>query len=311
MTDSRHANLPPAPARRATEARTAVVQTLVLIALCFWAFWPEFCFIYRAATRNSDWAHALAVPLAVLILLHRRRTHLVRSLGKGSLWGIILVLGGFILLAASTWPFTYGYPRLAATVPVLAGIVLAVGGWRVLKLCLPMLLLVLLSIPIGQRKYASLIIVPERHTLAAAGAALDQLPGVEIERTGPDFTFTRKGHSGTIALGEPRRGASLLLAYAVIGVFVAFSRIRPFWQIAVLALAAVPIALLCNLLRIVTWSPVTIYAGASPTSLAPRAVAAVISLLAAYGLFVGLSAVLASQVVEGEEDRDEPEDDDA
>lgn len=311
MTDSRHANLPPAPAHRATEARTAVVQTLILFALCVWAFWPELRYMGRVVIGNSDWAHALAVPIAVLILLHGRRAHLARNLTRGSIWGLILIIGGLAVLAVTTWPFTYGYPRFAATVPVLAGIVLAVGGWRVLKLCLPMLLLVLLSIPIGPRKYASLITVPERYTLATTRWILDQLPGVEVEQDGLDFRFTRDGQTGTIALGEPRRGASLLMSYAIIGVFVTFSRLRPVWQIAVLAVATIPIALLCNLVRTVTWGPVTIYGGVGPASPVPRAVAAVVSLLLAYGLFAGLIWVLSGLLVEDRQQRVEPETSDA
>jgi exosortase len=307
MPQQKHVATAPTGQRFGSNAGWAVAQTLILIALCVWAFWPEFCFIYRAVSRNSDWAHALAVPLAVLILLHRRRAHLARNLTKGSVWGLALVIGGLAVLAVTTWPFTYGYPRFAAIVLVLAGIVLAVGGWRVLKLCLPMLLLVLLSIPIGPRKYASLITVPERYTLATTRWLLDQLPGVEVEQDGLDFSFTRDGQAGTIALGEPRRGASLLMAYAVIGVFVTFSRLRPVWQIAVLAVATIPIALLCNLARTVTWGPVTIYGGVGPASPVPRAVAAVVSLLLAYGLFSGLIWVLSNLLIEDQRQPVEPE----
>ena len=59
--------------RPGRSAGWAVVQCLILVALCVWAFWPELCFIYRAVVENSDWAHAAAVPSALLILLHRRR----------------------------------------------------------------------------------------------------------------------------------------------------------------------------------------------------------------------------------------------
>jgi len=188
--------------------------------------------------------------------------------------------------------------------PVLAGVVLAVGGWRTLKRCLPMLLLVGLSIPVGQRIYARLIIAPETHTLSATRFVLDQLPGVEVELRGPDFHFTRGQQAGTIALGEPRRGATLAVAFLVIGVFVVFARIRPFWQVALMAMAAGPIVLLCNLLRLLSWGMVTIYGGADPTSAVPRGVAAVVSLAAAYALFALACGILSTLVIETEDDDD-------
>ena len=294
--------------------RVAVTQCVVLIVLAVWALWPELEAIAKTAIHNSDWAHVLVVPLAVVILLYRRRSLLADSLTGGSVWGLMLLLGGFALLGASTWPFDYGYFRVVAVVPVLAGIVLAVGGWGVFKRCLPMLLLVFLSIPIGQRKYADLIIIPETYTLAATHRALNALPGVVVDQDGVDLTFHRASGSGTIALGESRRGASLFLAYTLIGVFVAFVRLRPAWQVVVMALAAVPIVLFCNLLRILTWGLMAIYAGSSATSAAPRGVAAVVSLLAAYGLFAALGLVLTKLVTEqaayadDDEDQEGPDD---
>ena len=154
------------------------------------------------------------VPLAVVILLYRRRKLLADSLTGGSVWGLMLLLGGFAVLGASTWPFDYGYFRVVAVVPVLAGIVLTVGGWGVFKRCLPMLLLVFLSIPIGQRKYADLIITPETYTLAATHRALNALPGVVVDQDGVDLTFHRASGSGTIALGEsPSRGVVVFGVY--------------------------------------------------------------------------------------------------
>jgi len=190
-------------------------------------------------------------------------------------------------------------------VAVVAGIILAICGWRVLKLCLPMLLLLLLSIPVAPRAYAALIIRPETYTLSATRFALDQLPGVDVQRDGPDLSFSRKDQHGTIALGEPRRGASLFTAYVAIGVFVVFTRIRPVWQIMLLALAAAPISLLCNLLRIVCWGLIAIYTRPDPVNPVPRAVAATISLLLAYLLFAFGCWVLVR--VDSESDADDGE----
>jgi exosortase len=270
---------------RGAVARVALVKVLILLGLFVWAFWSELRHVARAAIGNSDWAHGLVVPVAILILALRRRSALAAVLTRGSVWGVLLLLFGLGLHAVFIWPCSYSYPRQAVIVAVVAGIVLAICGWRVLKLCLPMLLLFLLSIPVSPRAYAALIIRPETYTLSATRFALDQLPGVDVRRDGPDLSFSRKDQYGTIALGEPRRGASLFTAYVAIGVFVVFARIRPVWQIMLLALAAVPITLLCNFLRIVCWGLIAIYTRPDPVNPVPRAVAATISLLLAYLLF--------------------------
>jgi len=286
--------------------RVAILKFLVLLGLWVWLFWPELRDVCVMAPGNCDRAHALAIPVAILALVYRRRHHLRASLTTGSAWGVVLMLAGLGLYAASTWPFDFRYIQQLGMVPVLAGALLAVGGWRLVKRCLPMLLLVLLSIPIGPRIYARLIIAPETYTLAATRLVLDQLPKVKAELRGPDLYFRHGGRTGSIALGEPRRGASLLLASLVIGVFVVFAQVRPFWQVAVMAVLAGPVVMLGNALRVFTWGVVTIYGQAMPTSGAPRAVAAVVSLLAAYAIFGLMCAILSNLVIETEQDEDDP-----
>jgi len=271
----------------------AAAQVLILTGICVSAFWELISRIARYAPHSGDRVHSLAVPVAIAALLYRRRGELSASLGSGSWWGVFLVLAGLVVYALSIWPFNYGYPRDLAIVPVLGGVFLAVGGWRFLKRCGPVLLLVFLAIPIGSRIYSRLIIKPENLTVAATAKALDALPGVNVEQVGIDLVYSRADTSGTVALGEPARGAKLLLAYAVIGVFVVFCHIRPLWQVIFAAIMAVPIVFLCNFLRLLCMGVVTVYGQLAPVSAWPRNVAAAVSLLAAYGLFVALCALEA------------------
>jgi len=282
--------------QRGPSAREALLKTAVLVGLCLWAFWPRLTFVVSTALSNRDWAHAMVAPVAVLLLVYRRRRQLAEGLTSGSVWGVVLLVAGFALHAAAIWPVPFGYLQDISFVPVLAGAVLAAAGRHVLKRSGPMLLLIALSLPVGSRIYASLIIPVETRTLSATRLALDQLPGVQVRLIGPDLSYTRGEASGTIALAEARRGASLLWASVFIGVFVVFARIRPFWQVAIMAIAAGPVALFCNFLRAFTWGAATIYTHAPPLSSMPRNVSAVVSLLAAYGAFALCCAALGRRV---------------
>lgn len=289
------------------EARATVVKLIVLVGLCLWAFWPEVVYVVSRAVRDSDWAHALAVPVAVLALVYRRRERLAEGLATGSVWGVVVLVMGFGLYGFSIWLLSFKQLQNVIMLPVLAGALLAVGGRRVAKLCLPMLLLVALAIPIGERMYASLIIRPETYTLSATRFVLDKLPGVSVERVGPDLLFTRGQETGSIALGEYSRGARLLVASVAVGVFVVFSRIRPVWQVVVMALLAGPIALFCNLVRMFAWGATTIYGGFGPLSGLPRAVSILASLVLAYVLFALLCVMLDNLVLEVDEEEEDCE----
>lgn len=283
-----------------TIVRTAIVKALVLLGLFVWAFYPQLRTIVESAWVAGPWTHTLALPVVLGVLLYRRRRLLANNLARGSMWGAVVLIGGVVCFALTTWPFSYGFFRLLSLLPVLAGGILAIAGWRVLKHCMPLLFIVMIGLPIGPRKYAALIIRPETITMKVTRVALDGLPGVAVSLHGPDLHFVHGDEAGTIALGESNRGVALLGAYALIGVFVVFARVRPLWQIIISAIAAVPIIFICNFGRIMTWGIVTIYCGCSSTSTTPRAVASVISLLAAYLLFGGLCAILSNILIEEE-----------
>lgn len=301
LDSSAHAS--PGCARAGSPAlRRALLKLAVLFALAVWAFWPELRDALDLMLRNSDWVHGLVMPLAIAALFWLRRGVLAADLRNGSVLGVALILVGLAIYGLCIWPYDYRYPRDVAIVPVAAGIVWAVGGGAFLKRCLPMLLLLALSLPIGARMYAALIIRPETLTLSIAEPLLDALPGASVALDGPDLDYTTAAGSGTVALGDTRRGAALLITSVVVGVFVVFARVRPFWQVATLAVAAVPIALMCNLLRVLMWGGITIYAHPAPTETWPRTLAGVFSIVAAYVFFIAGCRLLALVSFEREPD---------
>ncbi|MHC4360732.1 MAG: archaeosortase/exosortase family protein, partial [Planctomycetota bacterium] len=164
----------------------AVTRLAALLVLWVWAFWSEMPNLGMKIPNSSNEAHSLVIPAAILLLVFLRRSALAASLTKGSAWGILFLIGGMAMYAAATWPFSYGYVRDIATIPILAGVVMVTCGWRILKLSFPMLLLVFLSIAIPSRLYAALIIRPETYTIAATATVLDKLPAVNIIAKGID-----------------------------------------------------------------------------------------------------------------------------
>ncbi len=279
------------------DLRTAMLQGLILLGLCVPVFVPELVRMSNSALKNPEAAHVYAAPLLIFILLYRRRRELASGLSGGSVWGLALVLVAFVGVAVTEW-FRYAYPKWTMMALATAGIILSVGGWRVLKLCMPVVLIMLIAIPVGARYYVRLIIGPETYTLDAVRIALDLLPGISVDLTGPDLQYIGEGGSGTIALGESNRGASLFLTYMTLTVFVTFANIRPFWQVVVMAAAAGPIALAANFLRLTIWGLVVIYGGSEPVSMVPRFAAIIGSQVSAYLMAVALLGILMMAVVE-------------
>ncbi len=266
-------------------ARAALIQIAALGALYLLVCRAGLTHVVEAALSNPEWAHTLAAPVLVALLAWLRRRELKAAIGPGSAWGMVILVLAILLYAGSEFPFAYSYPRRFSLILGLLGVTVISAGWRFARCCIPMFLILLLAVPIPTRQIADMVIRPETLTLQATAATLDMLPGVRVDLTGADLHYATDDSSGTVALGEPWRGASLLFASATLGLFVIFARIRPWWQVAVLLGALPLVVLLINWFRLELWGLVTIYGRADPLSALPRIVATTGSLLACYGAF--------------------------
>ena len=284
------------PTHTASRLWLASVQIAILAALCIWAFWPEMRLMVTFAQKDIEAAHSLAAPVLIFLLFLRRRRLLAQSLDRGSPLGVALLVAALAVLAVWYWPFDFHLARSVAIVPALAGCILLVAGWRFLWHCLPMLSLLLIAIPIGPRFYSRLIIAPERITLDAVQATLNLLPNVTVELVGRDLQYLHPDHSLMIATGEYHHAATLLFAYLSIVIFVVFTQTRSFWQVLLLIIVACPFVLICNYVRLMSWSLTMIYGQATETSPWPRIVAVVVSLLLAYSM-AGLSCGVVANLV--------------
>jgi len=279
---------------------TALIQGLILVVLMLCAFRAEVVKVVEQGTTMVQAAHVPAVPLLAGLLLYQRRAVLAQALRPGSTWGLVLIVAAIGTYALTTWPFYVGYVRRMQCVVALAGIALAVGGWRVLWRSLPIIGLVALALPIGWNTFSTLIIRPETFTLDAATAVLDQLPGTIMELRGLDMHYLRDGAEGVIALGDPHRGFAAPVAFLMIGMYVIFARVRPWWQVTLLLAALAPLMALGNLVRVVLHGWLTMRTQADPTDGLPRDASMVAALVLTFLVAWMGAGVLARLVVDAD-----------
>jgi len=284
--------------------RAAAIKNIVLLGLVAWAFRPELRRIFLSIWQSEN---AIALPAAFVALFFLRREVLRESLSRGSWFGVLLLLTGVLGHAVCIWPFDYELFRVLMIPVILMGCILACAGAEFLKRSLPFILLVTFCIPLGDRAYAALAVKPETVTLNLVCSTLDTMPDTEVYLRGSDLYYSRGQSQKPIALGQSYRGMALLSTSALVGGFVLFSRIRPFWQIFIVGLAAGPIVLLCNFLRTLSWGLTTIVGQCGPTNGVPRTIAAAVSVLSAWALFAALCWVLSRLVIEDSDEDDAAE----
>jgi exosortase len=214
-----------------------------LAAAIVWSYYPSFVYLARW-WEDPNYSHGwLIVPIALFILWQRREA--LPSVVVRHRWWNFLPLA--LLLALRAWLYDHNEQWMeAATIPpVIAATVLAVGGWGPLRWSLPALIYLIFMLPLPPSINEYLASPLQR---VATRGSMEVLT---------DLGLTAVAEGNVIHIGSQRvevaeacRGLSMLLSFGALITAMVIIRRRPPWERVVLVLSIIPIALLCNIIRI-------------------------------------------------------------
>jgi exosortase len=193
---------------------------------------------------DPDYLHGFLVPVFAGFLLWYRREMLRGTRPKGSRWGLAL-LG---ISAAMRWVSAYFYYQLldpASLVPALAGLVLFVGGWRILRWAAPSIAMLVFMIPLPGF-LASLMSHPLQRLATIASTYMIQTVGVPAVADGNVITL---GDS-QIGVAEACNGLRNMMLFIAVCSAAACVMKRSLLEKVIVVLSAAPIAVIANLVRI-------------------------------------------------------------
>jgi hypothetical protein len=273
--------------------RGVLLQAVFLLTLFAVAFRRGGTGILSTAIYFSEWSHAMVLPWLGAAFLWCRRHDLRAAVTQGSNAGMfVLLLGAGLWIAArSLGLFAYfaGIGMLISGV----GVVLYLTGWRLLRLCIPLVLMAWLSLPLSERSMERFSLGLQRGSLHAARLGAEVLPGVEVRVQGATLAYSYGDRQGAVGLAEQRFGLRLFPACFTVALFTVFTRRREGWQIVLLTILSVPLVLACNVLRIMVWTAVAVYGGLEPISSVPRNASLAAMLVATYLVFSAACFVVA------------------
>jgi exosortase len=134
--------------------------------------------------------------------------------------------------------------RLSVVLSV-AAIVLLLGGWRFLRKITPILLFLCLMLPWPNRIQTAISLPLQRWATTSAVFCLE-LTGREVVQDG---NIIKIGET-SVAVAEACNGLRMITAFFVISGLVVLLARRARWMKAVVLISSLPIALLCNTLRL-------------------------------------------------------------
>ena len=217
-------------------------------ALCVasigWAYWPTILALVDKWETVPDYSHGwLVLPIALIILWVRRGSFPSEAL-KPSAWGFVLLGSGFLVRYLGV--IYYLDPLVYFSVIVTcAGFCLLLTGWRVLYWALPGILFLafLFPMPFGVERSFSFTL---QGVATTASCWLLQFVGEPAYASGHVIHIREQ----TLDVVQACSGLRMLVGFLALCVAYAFICERKMWERILIVLAAVPVAILCNILRI-------------------------------------------------------------
>ena len=285
-----------------------VAKILVIVALVSWLYGDHFFRLYRI-WQQPDWSHGFLLPVFCLYLVHMKRAELLRRGHVGSLWGLGLILFAMAVYAISIRR-QYGYPQPLSILVMITGVVLLLRGWRTLWLAGFPIAFLFLAIPPPARIYRHLSQPLQQIAAAVSAFLLNALPGViEIEHAGINLAFYMEGgHSGTFTVAGACSGMRSLMAFVALGLAMAYMGRRPTWHRIILCACIVPVAVSCNILRVIITGSLQMYGYEELAGGSSHAILGLLMFALGFMTYFAVLWVLDHLVVEGS---DEPDVDEA
>ncbi len=259
-----------------------------VIAFFFCAlFWHNIVDTVSTWANDDSWSHGFLIPLFSIYLLNRRKDDILTTQARPSLIGLAAMIFLILVYVFNIVQLRYAYGEPLTMLAAMCAVTLFMCGWKLMKfLWLPILYL-FFSIPVPTRLYRE-ITTPLRYIAAQfATAFLNLMPHITATSRGViiDVVYKGKPLESALDVAEACSGMRLLMAFLALGVAMAYLHERPMWQKITLLLSTVPIAVVCNIVRVTVTACIHIFIGANYATGIYHDILGLLMLPLAFGLY--------------------------
>jgi exosortase len=221
----------------------AAAAAAVTAGAIAWSYYPNLTYLARF-WEDPNYSHGwLIVPIALFILWQRRE--MLPAVVIRHRWWNFLPLA--LIVAWRYWLYETNDQWLeAATLPlIVAAATLAVGGWGAIRWAWPALVFLIFMVPLPNR-FDDFLSAPLQRIATTGAYQLLTALGLPVVAEGNVILI----HSQRVEVAEACRGLSMLLSFGALITAMVILIQRPIWERVVLIVSIIPIALLCNIIRI-------------------------------------------------------------
>jgi len=228
------------------------IKISIIATLFYFLFRVDIINIVQKWINDSSWSHGFLIPFFSLYFINQKKPEILNLEYKPNYLGLFFLICGILFYPINIVHLQYGYLRPIGMIATLGAIVLFLGGWRLVKYTwLPIAYLVF-AVPLPSRYYVPMTIPMRKLAASVATSLLNWIPDMEATVRGVVIDIFYKGRNlePPLNVAEACSGMRLLMAFLALGVAMAYLHYRPAWQRIVLLVSTIPIAILCNVVRV-------------------------------------------------------------
>jgi exosortase len=267
--------------------KSSRIQLIILAALTIAAYIPTFAWMYdRWVAKDTYYSHGFLVPLISIFIIWIKREKLSKAKIKPTNLGWVFFGVGILINLVSALLrvyFSSGFSLLL----VIAGLVLLFLGKEFLKEILFAIVFLVFMIPLPLVTIANISFKLKIFAAQISTVIINKL-GVPAIRDG---SIIKTMHSYLI-VEDPCSGIRSLIAMIALGTLMAYLGNLTKIKKTILFLSSIPIAVSCNVIRIVTLSLVSEMYGAKLTTGTFHTIMGVLVFVFAFVGLVALSKLL-------------------
>ncbi len=217
---------------------------LAMVAILVYVYWPTLAEIAHRWSRDSQYSHGYLVPAFALVLLRLRRPMLNAIKPEPNWWGLGILLFGVLVHFTATQVY-FGWAEAVSLLICLAGAVLLLGGWPLLRWAWPTIAFLVFMIPLPFFVETALAQPLQRIATESSTYVLQTL-GFPAYSVGNTIQMRQ----AKVNVVDACNGLSMLILFFALSTAVAMLCQRPLLDRMVIVLSTIPIALASNILRI-------------------------------------------------------------
>jgi len=220
-----------------------LASSLVCIAF-FWSYWPGLVELWELWQQSDEYSSGLLVPFLAVYIFWSRRRDIARCPIEPSIWGLFAFAGAQAVRLFGLFLMYSSAERLSIVLSI-ASLILLLFGWKLFRKISPILLFLCLMLPLPNviQNYVGLNL--QRWATSSAVFCLEVM----------GYAVTQDGHTidmgnVSVAVLEACNGLRMITAFFVISGLVVLLVQRAWWEKLVILVSSLPIALLCNTIRL-------------------------------------------------------------